>query len=771
MSTTVVHSKTSQPESAKSTRVSPISVFRTLPVWLFHTIVRWLLRLCFRVEVRGLENYYKARQRKVVIANHTSFLDAALLSTFLPERPTFAVDSHMSKRWWVRPFLWTADIRPLDTYNPMAVRALTRLARDGVPIVIFPEGRLTATGALMKVYEGAGMVAAKADADLVPVQIDGAQYSPFSRLRGKVRQRLFPRITLTVRSPQNSILAESLRGRDLRQHMADSLYELLASMNVASADTDRTLFESLVDAAKIHGAGFEILSDSNAEPMTYRRLIASSLFLGKHLSAGTAATDTIGLIIANSSAAVAAFFGIQSRGRVCGMLNYSAGPANVVSACRTACIRKVWTSRRFVEAAKLETLVGALERAGVRVCFLEDIRRNPVQVAMALMRSVFFPTPGRPKSTEQRRKASDEPAVIMFTSGSSGRPKAVVLSHKNLLTNRQQLCARIDFNRRDRVFNCLPIFHAFGLTGGTIIPLLSGIPVFMYPTPLHYRAIPEIIYRTNSTILFGTNSFLAGYARRAHAYDFFSVRYAFAGAEKLQEKTRRIYAEQFGVRILEGYGATETSPALTLNTPMFNKPGSVGRFLPGIEWRLDSVPGLARGGRLWVRGGNIMRGYFRADKPGQLEAPKQGWYDTGDIVEVDTNGFVKILGRAKRFAKIGGEMVSLAATEELASAVCSEAVHAAITRPHPQKGEEIILVTDQRDARRSSLVAFARRNGLSELCIPRTILKWTSVPVLGSGKPYYVAIENRVKIHSSHVRNRKPPIAAPLEVSVCGAAT
>jgi acyl-[acyl-carrier-protein]-phospholipid O-acyltransferase/long-chain-fatty-acid--[acyl-carrier-protein] ligase len=337
----------------------------------------------------------------------------------------------------------------------------------------------------------------------------------------------------------------------------------------------------------------------------------------------------------------------------------------------------------------------------------------------------------------------DGPAVLLFTAGTEGTPKGVVLSHANLLANHAQIAARLDFSRQDLVLDALPLFHSFGLNTGALLPLLSGVKVFFAPSPLRYRLIPEIAYDIGATVLFGTDTFLAGYARFAHPYDFFRVRYVFVGAERLQPETRRIWAEKFGIRILEGYGATETGPVLATNTPMEYRAETVGRLLPGIEAYLDAVPGLDRGGRLCVRGPNVMLGYLRHERPGVLEPPAtdrgDGWYDTGDLVALDDDGFVRIQGRAKRFAKVGAEMISLAAIEELASRVWPEARHAAISIPDPRRGERIALLTERRHPRREELLNRARADGLSEIHVPKVIVDTESLPLLGAGKTDYAA--------------------------------
>jgi acyl-[acyl-carrier-protein]-phospholipid O-acyltransferase/long-chain-fatty-acid--[acyl-carrier-protein] ligase len=403
-------------------------------------------------------------------------------------------------------------------------------------------------------------------------------------------------------------------------------------------------------------------------------------------------------------------------------------------------IRTIVSSRGFVERARLEKLVDALAET-LRIVYLEDLRET-VSLADKLRALVRHRRAIVPRS-------ADDPAAILFTSGSEGTPKGVVLSHRNMLTNAAQAAARIDFGRTDKVFNALPVFHAFGLTVGLVLPVVSGVPVYLYPSPLHYRIVPELVYGANATILFGTDTFLSGYGRAAHPYDFRSVRYVLAGAEPVKEATRRVWAEKFGLRILEGYGVTETAPALALNTPMFNRFGTVGRLLPGIEARLEPVPGVEDGGRLYVRGPNVMLGYLKADNPGVLQPPEEGWHDTGDIVSIDRDGFVTIKGRAKRFAKIGGEMISLAAIETLASELWPDALSAVVSQPDPRRGERLVLVTEQKSASRAAFQSHARTKGASDLMVPAEVMIVDKLPLLGSGKPDLTVVARLVVTRES----------------------
>jgi acyl-[acyl-carrier-protein]-phospholipid O-acyltransferase / long-chain-fatty-acid--[acyl-carrier-protein] ligase len=708
-----------------------------LPDALVKALLQSLLKLCYRVEVRGLENMAKAGDKAVIVVNHVSFLDAVLLAAYLPKKPTFAIDTYIARQWWVRPFLTLVNAFPMDPANPLAIKSLIKVVGEGHHCVIFPEGRITVTGALMKIYEGPGMIADKAGAPLVPVRIDGAQYTVFSRLKGKVRQRWFPKITITIQEPRTFDLGDELVGRVRRKRAGDKLHDIMTRLIFDTRKTNQTLFQGLLDARHIHGKKAIAVEDVERNPASYDRVVLGSLVLGYRLSHLCARGEYVGLMLPNSIAAAVTFFGLQAFGRVPAMLNFSTGAKNMISAVEVAELKTVLTSRRFVEMAKLEEVVAALGEH-TKIIYMEDVKNkvNIIDKLFGLMMRPFA------DAFHRRQQISpDDAGVILFTSGSEGVPKGVVLSHHNLLANREQLASVIDFNPTDTVFNALPVFHSFGLTGGLLLPLLSGVRTFLYPSPLHYRIVPALVYDTNATVMFGTDTFLSGYARVAHAYDFYSLRYVFAGAEKVKDETRRVWSERFGLRILEGYGTTETSPVLAANTPMHYKAGSVGRMMPGIESRLEAVPGIEEGGRLIVKGPNIMKGYLLSDAPGHLQPPEGGEYDTGDIVEIDDEGFVTIKGRAKRFAKIAGEMVSLGAVEAMADQLWPDNQHAAVALPDPKKGEQVLLFSDNTKADRSDLSVFARENGIAELLVPKTVQVIDQVPVLGTGKTDYVAVQ------------------------------
>jgi acyl-[acyl-carrier-protein]-phospholipid O-acyltransferase / long-chain-fatty-acid--[acyl-carrier-protein] ligase len=719
--------------------VAAFITLRLLSRLVLKAVARTLLKFVYRVETRGFENFGRAGSRRIVVANHQSFLDGLVLAAFMPGDPIFAVNTEIAKRWWARPLLSLVDFAALDPTKPMALKSLAHAVEKGRPVVIFPEGRLTVTGSLMKVYDGPAMVADKTGADLIPVRLDGTQYTPFTRLKGRVAKHLAPQIRLTALPPRRLDIEPSLKGRVRRKAAGQALYELMSETLFATTDIDETLFRSLIKAARLNGLRRAIVEDVDFTPLSYARVLTGAFVLGHKLKSLTREGEAVGVLLPNSAGAVVTFFALQAIGRVPAMLNVSSGAQRMISACRTAQVRTVLCSRRFVERGKLQGMLAEMETA-VDVIYLEDVkarvgRRDKISGLVRALAADAFYSDGDPNA----------PAVIMFTSGSEGAPKGVVLSHRNINANRHQVGSRIAFNGQDIVFNALPMFHSFGLTVGTLLPILSGIKTFLYPSPLHYRIVPELVYQTNATVFFGTDTFLRGYARMANPYDFHSVRIVGAGAERVSEETRRLWNDLFGIRILEGYGATETAPVVAFNTPMHFRAGTVGRFMPAVAHFLEPVPGIAEGGRLKVKGPNVMLGYLLESGPGEIQPVADGWYDTGDIVTVDADGYVRIQGRAKRFAKIAGEMVSLGAVEALAAEASPSFRHAAVSRPDPRKGEQVVLVSEDPGFTRQRYLDLAGHKGTPEIMVPREIIYLEKLPVLGTGKTDYPAIETMVR--------------------------
>jgi acyl-[acyl-carrier-protein]-phospholipid O-acyltransferase/long-chain-fatty-acid--[acyl-carrier-protein] ligase len=498
-----------------------------------------------------------------------------------------------------------------------------------------------------------------------------------------------------------------------------------------------SLFDALVDARQTFGAKKPILEDQERNPLSYTDLIRAAFALGRKIAGFTKPGERVGVMLPASSAAVVTFFALHAFGRVPAMLNFTAGIRNLKAACELAGLKRVLTSHRFVEQGKLHDLIDALETL-TEVRYLEDVRKT-----VGLSDKIFAAAAGAfPKRFRAATKPSD-PGVILFTSGSFGAPKGVVLSQQNLVANVQQIAAHIDLDPAWVMFNPLPTFHCFGLTGGALLPILTGMKAFQYPSPLHVKQIPPLLKDTKASILLATDTFVNQYARSAERDELSGLKFIVCGAEKVRDETHNLIAERFGgVPVLEGYGATEAAPVIAVNKPVDNRRGTVGGLLPGVETRLEPVEGIPGGGKLYVRGPNVMSGYLAPG--GGVEPPVDGWHDTGDVVSITEDGWVKIKGRVKRFAKVGGEMVSLTAAEDLACAVWPEGRHAVIALEDPKKGERLILVTDRQDAEASRLFAHAQSIGAPEIAVPRKIIRVPEIPVLGTGKTDYVALQRIV---------------------------
>ena len=687
-------------------------------------------KLAYRITDHNLRTIRDANAPVIYAIVHQSKLDPALMLSLLPENTLHILDEASARSFWLEPWRELARTIAFNAEHVFVSRRLVRVLKGRGRLAVYFPDAVEPDVKSFRLYRAVSRIALQADARIVPIFVGGARWLPSSLTPAELApRRLFPRLVVSVLPPMT---LEQLAARDGEpaRNRGNALFDYVAEARFGATDLSRGLFQSIRDASDRFGASHPVIEDVVSGTLSYRTLFAGARVFGQRVEARTAPGEAVGVLLPNTNAMVISLLGMWSSGRVAAMINYTAGPANVTSAVRTAVIRTVVSSRAFIEKASLADVVTAAEEGGAKFLWLEDIRETTSGLEK-LAAAACWRWPLQPQDAQK-------PAVILFTSGSEGHPKAVVLSNRNLVANAMQAEARLTISSRDILFNVLPAFHSFGLTCGTILPLVSGMRAFLYPSPLHYKIIPEIAGKKHPTVMIGTDTFLANYARHAGDGDFASLRFIVAGAEPVKAETRRIYRDRFQAEIVEGFGLTEAAPVVAVNTAIHSREGTVGRLLPAIRMRLDAVEGIKDGGRLWLAGPNMMMGYMTADRPGELQR-LENWYDTGDIVSADRDGFITIRGRAKRFAKIAGEMVSLGAVEMMVRSLWPEDNHAAVAVPDKRRGERIVLVTTADDADPEDLRKFSKQHGAAELMVPHDIVKVDTLPVLGSGKTDYVA--------------------------------
>ncbi|MBP5616149.1 MAG: AMP-binding protein [Alphaproteobacteria bacterium] len=712
--------------------------------------VRFCLRTffyIFKVRCNIKFDVKKLPSKGVYVANHVSYLDPILLFAFLPGNPIFALNGHLYRRRFIRFLMKTADIVEFNPIEPTDLKDLITKVNANRLVVIFAEGRITESGGLMKIYEAPGLLADKTKAPIIPVWIEGPQYGYFSKTKDKLPHRPLPKMLITVGAPKPFKLKDELRRQ--RDHLSNEVYHILTDLQFEiTYNPNISIFAQLVKTSKVYSKkGFffkrpKIIEDINRKPMSYKDLLLRAYLLGKFFKKKTAHMEHVGLMLPNTIATIATFLGLSAYERIPVMLNFSVGAKNMISMCKTAEVKMVITSLAFIRNAKMEPVVEVLKSNGIEVFYLETLAKK-----LGIMSKLGALLRYKTKRVPHKRGGSQK-AVILFTSGSEGAPKAVVLSHANIIANITQVTTLETLNMKDLVFNVMPMFHSFGLTIGTLLPLLVGSRVFLYPSPLHYRVIAELIYELGATILFGTDTFFRGYGKIAHPYDFYNVRFMYAGAEAVKLDTRNLFMEHMGTRIMEAYGVTECAPLVTANNHIYNRFGSIGKTVPGVQYKIEPVPGIEKGGELVIKGPNIMLGYIMPDNPGVLVPLQDGWYHTGDVVDIDELGYIYIKDRIKRFAKIGGEMVSLNAVQDMVISAYewmgAEFSYGIVSIPHESKGEQIVLVTNNTQVKQEVLHDYIKNNGMSELFLPRIILYHDKIPAFLTGKTDNITLKKEV---------------------------
>jgi acyl-[acyl-carrier-protein]-phospholipid O-acyltransferase/long-chain-fatty-acid--[acyl-carrier-protein] ligase len=470
-----------------------------------------------------------------------------------------------------------------------------------------------------------------------------------------------------------------------------------------------------------------ILEDLNGA-LTYKKVLLSVNVLSQKILQATNGEERVGLFLPNVTGQAIALFSLFKNGQVPCILNFSMGAQSLLDCIETTSLKTVITSKTFIQVAGLSMVIEEMEKK-VHIIYVEDLKDN---LALSHKIKGFLET-----KISCPVKASKE-EVILFTSGTENKPKGVVLSHRNVYANIKQALEVIDITEDDKIFNPLPLFHSFGMTVCIILPLIFNIKAFLYPSPLHYKEIPKMIKKHKSTITIATNTFFDQYAKYAEPDDFASLKYVIAGGEKLKEDVFETYKKKFSIEILQGYGATETSPIIALNTPTYNKFGSVGKILPLMDAKIEKVEGITEGGNLLVKGPNVMKGYMIHNE-GFI--PSSEWYNTGDIAKIDEEGYLHILSRLKRFSKIAGEMVSLNGVEDLAFQCFGDSNFYAVSVQDKRKGEKIILYTTVQNVDSKELRKFIKSKKVSSLYIPSQVHTIDSVPLLGSGKADYRKLE------------------------------
>jgi len=712
------------------------------------------------------------------VCNHVSWADALLLIAATDRPIRFLMLKDIYEQPWMKPFARVLGVIPISSeQRPRemlhSLQTASDAIRNGEVVCIFAEGQITRIGQLLPFQRGLERIMKDVDAPIVPVALDGVLGSPSSFKQGKFVWRLPSHIPHPVTVSFGRPLPSNATAFEVRQ----AVQELLASVWQYRRDRMKTLPRQFIRTARRHPRRFA-MADAQTAKLTFGAALVKTVFLARRLEKIWAGQRTVGIFLPPSVPGALVNHAALLMGKVPVNLNYTLSEASLASCVKQCGIRTVVTSRSFLEKVKL-TLP-------CEVVFLEDVagleRRSPIRREGGVESQSARPASGAPSALEKltawlmakflpadllertlsanrqlqigNRKSLDDLATVIFSSGSTGDPKGVMLSHYNIGSNVAQLEQVFGLDKNDRILGILPFFHSFGFTGTLCLPAALGVGVVFHPNPLDIRAIGPLVKNYVVTFLLATPTFLQLYLRGCAAADFGSLRLVMTGAEKLPDRLATAFEEHFGIRPMEGYGCTECAPVVAVNTPDFRsagfhqvgvKRGSIGHPLPGVCVRVVDVGNpragtpvpLGRPGLLLVRGPNVMLGYL--GKPDQTaEVLRDGWYLTGDVAMLDEDGFLQITDRLSRFSKIGGEMVPHLRVEEKLHelAEATEQTFVVTGLPDEKKGERLVVLHKLADEKLPPCLEKLAQCDLPNLWKPRAdqFFRVDAFPLLGTGK-------------------------------------
>jgi acyl-[acyl-carrier-protein]-phospholipid O-acyltransferase/long-chain-fatty-acid--[acyl-carrier-protein] ligase len=713
-----------------------------LPLWLLtHTI--------YRLRAHGAE-HIPVKGPALLVSNHVSYIDALIILAAQKRRVRFLVWAPFMGVPGLRWVLRLMHVIPIQgTSGPRAIIQALRAASDalaaGEVVCIFAEGGITRTGFLLPFQRGFEQIVKRTPVPIVPVCVDHVWGSIFS-YQGKSFFWKWPqRIPYTVYVSFGTPLPATATAFDVRQ----AIQKLSAESAVRRAPARRPVHRQFVRVAARHPLRTCLIDDSSPRPvLTYGQTLVGVKVLVKRLRPLLGDDPMVGLWLPPSSAGAIANIALACLGKTSVNLNYTSAPNIVQSAIRQCNLRKVLTSKLAVHKLPLDP------GPGVELIYLEDFRKTIGKYETWLAMAGVWLLPGFVQEWVMglRRHTHQDLATIIFSSGSTGDPKGVMLTHGNIAANVESTIQAIDPVPDDRLLGILPFFHSFGYTVTLWVPLQVGASCVYYPNPLNAREIGELCKKYRCTIFLSTPTFLRSYLRRCDPDDFKSVRILVCGAEKLPQSLAKEFRDKFGVQPLEGYGCTELSPVASVNVPDWergnqrqagNKPGTIGQPIPGVAARVvdratfEPLP-AGKEGLLLIYGANVMKGYLGRDDLTQKKI-RDGWYVTGDLAVIDDDGFIRITGREERFAKVGGEMVPLEKVEEELNEVLDsqEKLVAVTAVPDPKKGERLIVLhLPLPGTTPPELAKKLGERGLPNIYIPspRDFIQVPELPILGSGK-------------------------------------